>query len=94
MQNLHGQFKKINAANPTQSLRADRVEKIVNNEIKQAVALEITKMKMTALHQHDKNLGINADLWVEEFHKALQKVDEAERNYAREKRAIRQHSDY
>ena len=72
----------------------NRVEKIVNNEIKQAVALEIAKMKMTALHQHDKNLGINADLWVEEFHKALEKVDEAERNYAREKRAIRQHSDY
>lgn len=65
----------------------------MNNEIKQAVALEIAKMKMTALHQHDKNLGINADLWVEEFHNALEKVDEAERNYAREKRAIRQHSD-
>ncbi|OOW12630.1 hypothetical protein MF4640_12065 [Acinetobacter sp. MF4640] len=67
---------------------------IVNNEVKQAIALEIAKMKMSALHQHDQKLGINADLWVEEFHKALERVYEAERNYAKEKKAIRQHSDY
>lgn len=66
----------------------------MNNEVKQAVALEIAKMKMTALHQHDQNLGVNADLWVEEFHKALEKVYEADRNYAREKATMRQHSDY
>lgn len=72
----------------------DRVEKIVNNEVKQAIALEIVKRKMTYMAKENPNIDLNADIWVEEFHKALQKVDEAERNYAREKRAIRQHSDY
>lgn len=70
------------------------MEKAVNNEVKQAVALEIVKLKMSALHQHDQKLSINADLWVEEFHKALERVHEAERNYAKEKKVIRQHSGY
>lgn len=66
----------------------------LNNEIREAIALEIAKMKMIALGQHDQNLGINADLWVEEFHKALETVCEADRNYAKEKAAMRQRSDY
>ena len=66
----------------------------MNNEVKQAIALEIAKLKMSALHQHDQKLGVNADLWVEEFHKALEKVYEADRSYAKEKHAMRQHSDY
>lgn len=66
----------------------------MNNEVKQAIALEIVKLKMSALHQHDQKLGINADLWVEEFHKALERVFESEKNYAKEKNAIRQYSDY
>jgi len=65
----------------------------VNSETKQAIALEIAKMKMTALHQHDQKLGINADLWVDEFHAALSRINEAEKNYARNKTKNR-HSDF
>ena len=41
MQNLHGQFKKINAANPTQSLRADRVERKMSDSITVTRPIEI-----------------------------------------------------
>lgn len=84
---------KVKTANPTQSFRADRVESEVNNETKQAIALEITKMKMTAIYEQDSNLGINADLWVDEFHAALGRINEAEKNYARDKTKNR-HSEF
>ena len=61
------------------------MEKKVNNEIKQAIALEIAKMKMTATYEQNPNLGINADLWVDEFHAAFGKINEAEKNYARDR---------
>ena len=86
-------FVKVKTANPTQSFRADRVESEVNNETKQAIALEITKMKMTAIYEQDSNLGINADLWVDEFHAALGRINEAEKNYARDKTKNR-HSEF
>lgn len=74
-----------NPANPTQLFQTDRVENIVNNDIKQAIALEITKRKMDYMANKHPNSDLNADTWVDEFHTALSKIIEAEKDYARNK---------
>ena len=60
----------------------DRVEKIVNNEVKQAIALEIVKRKMTYMAKENPNIDLNADIWVDEFYTALKRVDEAKKTHA------------
>ena len=63
----------------TQRSPLNRVEKIVNNEVKQAIALEITKRKMSYMAKEYPNIDLNADIWVDEFYTALKRVDEAKK---------------
>lgn len=53
----------------------------MNNEIKQAIALEIAKRKMTYMAKENPNIDLNADIWVDEFYEALKRVDEAKKEY-------------
>ena len=54
---------------------------IVNNEVKQAIALEITKRKMNYMAKEYPNSDLNADIWVDEFYTALKRVDEAKKTH-------------
>lgn len=53
----------------------------MNNEVKQAIALEITKRKMSYMAKEYPNIDLNADIWVDEFYTALKRVDEAKKTH-------------
>lgn len=53
----------------------------MKDEIKQAIALEIAKRKMTYMAKEIPNIDLNADIWVDEFYAALKRVDEAKKEY-------------
>lgn len=40
----------------------------MDKDIQQAMALEIAKMKMLDTYKQDPRIGMNTDLWVDEFH--------------------------
>jgi hypothetical protein len=65
----------------------------LKDEIKQAIALEIAKRKMTYMAKEIPNIDLNADIWVDEFYAALGRINEAEKNYARDKTKNR-HSEF
>ena len=51
----------------------------MNNDIKQAIALEITKRKMDYMANKHPNSDLNADIWVDEFYEALKRVNDAKK---------------
>lgn len=68
----------------------------MDKDIQQAMALEIAKMKMLDTYKQDPRIGMNTDLWVDEFHTALNKIMESERNYAKDnkQKVKNRHSDF
>jgi hypothetical protein len=53
-------------------------------------------MKMLDTYKQDPRIGMNTDLWVDEFHTALNKIVESERNYAKDnkQKVKNRHSDF
>lgn len=60
----------------------------MGNDVKAALAFELTKMKMKHLYDRLEAGAFNTDLWIKHYHESLEGIRLSEKEYAKQKPSV------